>query len=107
MPRIKSWLSAWLLAWAPLWASELRIGAAAVTITPPIGAPMGSSYGITISTGVHDDLYAKALVLEVGGARAAMVSCDLISIRRPIVAEARRLIEKMTGLRGDQVILSA
>ena len=68
---------------------------------------MGSSYGITISTGVHDDLYAKALVLDLNGSRAAIVSCDLISIRAPIVAEARRLIEKITGLRGDQVMLSA
>ena len=57
-----------LLALAPVWAAELRIGRAVVNITPPVGAPMGSSYGITISTGVHDNLYAKALVLEVGEA---------------------------------------
>ena len=81
-----------LLALAPLWAAELRIGRAIVNITPPVGAPMGSSYGITVSTGVHDDLLAKTLVLDVDGVRAAMVSCDLISIRRPIVTEARRLI---------------
>jgi hypothetical protein len=96
-----------LLALTPVWAGELRIGRAVVNITPPVGAPMGSSYGITVSTGVHDDLFAKALVLDVDGVRAAMVSCDLISVRRPIVAEARRLIERETGLRGGQVILSA
>src|SRR5437016_9403070 len=96
-----------LLALAPVWAAELRIGRAVVNITPPVGAPMGSSYGITISTGIHDDLFAKTLVLDVDGVRAAMVSCDLISIRRPIVTEARRLIERATGLRGGQVILSA
>ena len=70
-----------LLAMAPVWAGELRVGRAAVKITPPVGAPMGSSYGITISSGVHDDLFAKALVLELDGARAAMVSCELISRR--------------------------
>lgn len=68
---------------------------------------MGNSYGLTVSTGVHDDLYAKVLVLELDGAKAAMVACDLISIRRAIVEEARRLIEQRTSLRGDQVILSA
>jgi hypothetical protein len=83
------------------------VGRAAVAITPPVGAPIGSSYGITVSEEPQDDLFAKALVLELNGAKAAMVACDLISIRREIVAEARRLIEKSTGLRGEQVILSA
>ena len=62
-----------LLALAPVWAAELRIGRAVVNITPPVGAPMGSSYGITISTGIHDDLFAKTLVLDVDGVRAAML----------------------------------
>jgi hypothetical protein len=87
--------------------ADLRVGRAKVVITPPIGAPMGSSYGITISKGVHDDIHAKALVLEAGGVKAAMVACDLISIRKAIVAEARRLIEQRTSLRSDHVILSA
>src|SRR5437762_10123738 len=89
-----------LLSSVSSWAGDLRIGRAAVTITPSVGTPMGSSYGITVSAGVHDDLYAKALVMDLDGVRTAMVACDLISIRRPIVAEARRLIEKTTGLRG-------
>ena len=64
-----------LLSSAFLWAGDLRIGCATVTITPPVGTPMGSSYGTTVSTGVHDDLYAKALVLELDGVKTAMVSC--------------------------------
>ena len=96
-----------VIASHPVWGGDLRIGRATVTITQKVGTPMGSSYGITVSTGVHDDLYAKALVLDLDGVRTAMVSCDLISIRQPIVAESRRLIEKVTGLRSDQVILSA
>jgi len=88
-------------------AADLRVGRAKVVITPPLGAAMGSSYGLTPAKGVADDLHAKALVLESGGVKAAMVACDLISIRKSIVAEARRLIEQRTGLRGDQVILSA
>ncbi|MEX2263862.1 MAG: hypothetical protein WD696_18045 [Bryobacteraceae bacterium] len=92
---------------AALWAGELRVGRAAVSITPPAGTPIGSSYGLTPSTGARDDIFAKAIVLELDGVKAAIVACDLISIRREIVAEARRLIAAGTGLRGDQVILSA
>src|SRR5437870_2622619 len=62
-------------------AAELRAGRAAVRITPAAGVPMGSSYGLTISAGTHDDLYVKALALESGEARVAIVACDLISLR--------------------------
>ncbi|HET8546393.1 MAG TPA: hypothetical protein VFL57_00235 [Bryobacteraceae bacterium] len=87
--------------------AELRVGRAAVSITPPVGAPIGSSYGLTPAAAIHDDLFAKAIVLEVDGVKAAMMACDLISLRQPIVAEARRLIASTTGLRPDQVILSS
>src|SRR3954470_2759440 len=88
-------------------AAELRVGSAAVVITPPVGTPLAGYYETRISDAVHDDLYAKALVLECGGNRAAMVSCDLISMPITVASEARRLIEKETGLRAEQVMISA
>jgi hypothetical protein len=90
-----------------LFPADLRVGRAKVVITPPLGAAMGSSYGLTPAKSVADDLHAKALVLESGGVKAALVACDLISIQKSLVAGARRLIEQRTGLRGNQVILSA
>src|SRR5689334_3120865 len=87
--------------------AELKVGSAAVVITPPIGTPLAGYYETRISEGVQDDLYAKAIVLECGGARAAMVSCDLISMPLTVAAEARRLIEKETGLKAEQVMISA
>lgn len=71
-------------------------------IKPP--APRGVS---DISTGVHDNLYAKALVIKRAGVRAALVACDLISLRPPLVKKARTLIERATALGAEQVILSA
>ena len=91
----------------PVAAGELRIGRAAVKITPPVGTPMGGSYALRPSTGVLDDLYAKALVLDVDGNRAAMVACDLVAVNAAIVAEARKLIEQESGLRAEQVMISA
>jgi len=87
--------------------AELRIGSAAVVITPPLGTPLAGYYETRISDSVHDDLYARALVLECGGTRAAMVCCDLITMPPNIAQEARRLIEKDTGLKPDQVMISA
>lgn len=60
-------------------ASGLRAGAAKADITPPVGFAMWG-YGArhdAPSVGIHDPLHARALVLEAGGTRVALVSLDL------------------------------
>src|SRR5574341_924345 len=89
------------------WAGDLRAGAAAVKITPPLGAPMAGYYYNRAAEGVHDDLHAKAIVLEQDGARAALVACDLASIPRDIVEQARKLAEKAAGIPAGNVMISA
>src|SRR5262245_59348816 len=85
-------------------AAELRVGAAAVVITPPVGPPIARYHSQRAAAGVHDELFAKALVLEKDGARAALVSLDLISTPRQVVTEARGEIERTTGVHGDAVM---
>src|SRR5262249_61764940 len=103
--RLAPWLL--LLAVAPASAGELRVGAAAVVITPPAGTPMAGYYSARAADGVHDDLFAKALVLEKDGVKAALVSLDLISTTRSIVEDTRREIAKTTRIPGANVMLSA
>ena len=50
-------------------AQALRVGAAQVTISPPAGTPMAGYYATRLSTGVHDDLHAKAIVIASGDQR--------------------------------------
>lgn len=88
-------------------AAGLRVGRAAVKITPPPGVPMAGYYRIRLNEGVHDDLYAKALVLDKDGSKAALVALDLVGIPGPIVEAARQRIKKTTGIRGDRVMISA
>jgi hypothetical protein len=105
-PRLFVVLSLLLIA-APAFGAELRVGRAKVVITPPVGAVMGNSYGIQVSTGVASDIHAKAVAFEVDGVKAAIVACDLISLHRPIVAKARALIAERTGISPERVILAA
>jgi hypothetical protein len=91
----------------PAWSAELRVGAAAVPITPPVGIPMAGYYSQRGAQGVHDDLHAKAIVLEAGGRSAALVVLDLISTPRSLVEQARREIERATHLKGADVMISA
>jgi neutral ceramidase len=91
---------------APVWAGDLRLGRADVNITPPVGMPMGGYFYLRLSTRVHDDLHAKALVLEKDGVKVALVACDLVGVPARIANVARQLIERTSGLKGEQVMIS-
>jgi hypothetical protein len=87
--------------------SIVRAGAAQVKITPPDGTPMAGYYSVRLSTGVHDDLYSKAIVVESGGAKAAFVSLDLITTTRELTEKARVEIERATKIPGANVMIGA
>ena len=88
-------------------AGELRVGAASVVITPAQGTPLAGYYEMRTAEAVRDDLYAKALVFEQDGARAAVVVCDLITLGRGTVEQARRLVEQSTTIPGNHVLIAA
>ena len=88
-------------------AGPLRVGAARVDITPPVGIPMAGYYHERGASTIHDHLYARTIVMEKDGVKAAIVSLDLITTRRSFVEDARRLIEASTDLPGDHVMISA
>jgi len=88
-------------------AAGLNIGTASVKITPPLGTPIAGYYYERGAEGVHDDLYAKTLIVEMKGERVAIVSCDIIEITAELAAEIRQLAEKSTGIPADHIMISA
>ncbi|MBM3810745.1 MAG: hypothetical protein FJW20_03820 [Acidimicrobiia bacterium] len=101
------WAAAVLAAVLPLAAEPLRAGRAAVKITPPTGVPMAGYYSIRLAEGVHDDLYAKAIVLDDGLKKAALVACDLVDISAELVEESRKQIQSLTAIPPERVMISA
>ncbi len=87
--------------------AALRVGVSQTDITPPLGIPMAGYYHERGADGVLDPLLSKAIVIESGGQRAALVTVDLISITRSVTDAARVEIEKATGIPGDHVMISA
>lgn len=58
---------------------ELNVGVAKIDITPPIGTMIFGGYSRKgPSTGLHDSLNMRALVLDVDGYRVGIISADLI-----------------------------
>ncbi|HKS77045.1 MAG TPA: neutral/alkaline non-lysosomal ceramidase N-terminal domain-containing protein [Terriglobales bacterium] len=96
-----------LLLSLPTLADSLRAGAAQVVITPEKGAPMAGYYNSRMAEGTHDDLHAKALVLEADRVKVALVACDVISLPREITEQARQIVQQKTGITADHVMISA
>ena len=77
----------------------LMAGVAEVNITPPIGISLcgfGGRKGPSES--IHDDLYARALVLDDGGARLGIVTADVISFAPDLVDRMRELAGDAAGI---------
>src|SRR5665213_3903356 len=86
---------------------DLRAGTAESDITPPVGAALAGYYTARFATGTHDPLHAKAIVIEQGGTKVAMVACDLVSLPRELSEEARAIVQKKIGLAPDHIMISA
>ena len=84
-------------------SSTIEIGISEVNITPPVGY---DQYRGT-STGVHDPLYAKAIVFQNENEVAALVVCDLISITSPMSIEIRTAASDQTGIPYSNIIVAA
>jgi hypothetical protein len=86
----------------------MKVGAAAIDITPPVGTPLDGYGGRTdVSLGVHDPLHARALFLDDGETRLAFVVCDLIGIGGFLAERARKLIAQRPGIPAANVMISA
>lgn len=88
--------------------SVLKGAAAAVNITPAAPVPM-SGYAArgTPSTGVHDDIWARAFVFDDGETKACIIQADLIGFSFEFVDEIAAEIEKKTSIPKENVLLIA
>jgi hypothetical protein len=86
----------------------LKAGTSKICISPPIGAPLsGFAARHENSTGIHDDLFARALVLETSENAVAFVSVDLLALPAGFIAQVRQSIQSSTGLRPDSIMIAS
>jgi neutral ceramidase len=87
-------------------AGGVQAGVAVVDITPPVPYRLCGSFSERLSTGIHDPLCAKAIVLRQDGRQLAMVFCDLAWITLDVSRGAREAAEKKTGIRKDDILIA-
>ncbi|HXT58842.1 MAG TPA: neutral/alkaline non-lysosomal ceramidase N-terminal domain-containing protein [Pirellulales bacterium] len=88
-------------------AAELKVGVAEVDITAPAGYRMSGYFSERLNTGIHDPLKAKALYLEQGDQRAALVFCDLIGMPASVAKRARELAQAKAEAPGAHILIAA
>ncbi|HEV9038703.1 MAG TPA: neutral/alkaline non-lysosomal ceramidase N-terminal domain-containing protein [Puia sp.] len=76
-------------------------------ITPPVGCRLAGHFYEIFSTGVHDSLWAKAMVLQQGKEKFAFVFCDLIGLTTHVSANARLQASAKTGIPVKNIMITA
>ncbi len=88
--------------------NRLNAGVARAIINPPIGVDLcGYAGRVPGCTSIHDDIYAKALVLDDGQRRAAIVTLDLIGLDDKQVAKIRESAGAAAGIPAANILIGA
>ncbi len=86
----------------------LRAGIAKIDITPDIPVMLyGYSSRKTPSEGIHDHLFARAVVFENGGKKFVMVSSDIGSYTDTLYSVIKKSLIEKFGIRDSELFLAA
>lgn len=85
----------------------LRAGAATANITPDLGVEIVGGFEPIPARHIHDELWARALVLDDGSTQLAIVLCDNVGIPREVFDAAKARIHAATGLPPEHMLMAA
>jgi neutral ceramidase len=86
----------------------LTAGFSKVCISPRVGAPLaGFAAREGVSQGIHDDLFARAVVLVNKESAIALVSVDLLALSGDFIKRVRERIQQTTGIPPDAVMIAS
>lgn len=88
-------------------SEPLMVGVAEVDITPPVGNRMSGYFYERLSTAVHDPLHARAIVVQQGEERGAIVVCELVGVPVDATEPARKRAAERTGIPVENILVSA
>jgi neutral ceramidase len=88
-------------------AASVKVGVGEEIITPPVGVPMAGYARKGVSTGVHDDLYARSLVIEAADKTSVvMMTLGIINFGFEHQEKIRAKISAETGIPPDNILIS-
>lgn len=88
-------------------SNSFQAGAAKTDITPPLGTLINGDFVSHYATYIHDNLFAKALVLRNEDVMLAMVVVDICVMPKEFVDEVKALITKQTAIPFHHILISS
>ncbi len=86
----------------------LKAGIHKVCISPSVGVPLaGFAARLEPASGIHDDLFARSIVLETQDAAVAFVSVDLLALPSDFIRRVRQSIAEVTNIKADAVMIAS
>ena len=87
--------------------TTLKAGSASANITPPLGTRIPGGFRPRYAENVDDELFAKAVVIDNGTTRIAIVTCDLIAIPEKVADAAKARIADRCDIPVAHVMVNA
>ena len=87
--------------------TTLKAASASANITPPLGTRIPGGFRPRYAENVDDELFAKAVVIDNGTTRIAIVTCDLIAIPEKIADTAKARIADRCDIPAAHVMVNA
>lgn len=114
---MKHYLPGFLLFCLFVWSSisvtaqdsgnKFLAGAAKSVITPPMGTSINGHFGDRQARNVHDELHARAMVLDDGHIKLGFVVTDLCMVYRETLDRAKERAQEFTGIPVENMMMSA
>ncbi len=86
---------------------QFQAGAATSNITPPLGATLIGGWGSPEAEHIHDELWARCLVLDNGSARLVFVIIDNLGASREVFGDARERLAEKTGIPAEHMLMAS
>ena len=88
--------------------SSIKVGLGETVITPDENVQMAGFARSQVSTGVHDDLHARSIVIEgKNGTSAVLMTITLVGIGDEYAKRIREGITQKTGIPAANIVISA
>lgn len=86
---------------------QFKAGAAKVDITPSLGTYINGDFVAHFAQYIHDPLFAKALVIESGNTRIAIIVVDICVMTKSFLDKVKSEIERNTEIAYENILISS
>ncbi len=82
-------------------------GAAKVKTTPPLGTRINGDFVTHYAGFIHDDLYSRAIVMQQGETKVALVVVDICVMPKEFLDDVKMRITEITAIPGSHILISS